>query len=63
MSKRWKIRQRNAAKRKRSREVMAQFTANVEKCIEHAKNLPPEAIAAWKRSAELEEKHGCDLRG
>lgn len=61
MSKRWKVRVRNAAKLERSREVMAQFAENVEKCFEQAKNLSPEVIYAWKRSADLEEKYGCDV--
>lgn len=33
MSKRWKIRKRNAAKRERSREIIAQFHDNVKEAF------------------------------
>lgn len=33
MSKRWKVRKRNAAKLERSREVMARFHESVDRCI------------------------------
>ena len=38
MSKRWKVRKANAAKRERAREALDQFYANV---IERLKAMPP----------------------
>jgi len=42
MSKRWKVRQRNAAKLERSREVIDQFYISVIKEIERLKAMPAE---------------------
>ncbi len=42
MSKRWKTRQRNAAKRERSREVIDQFYGNVISELELIKAMSPE---------------------
>jgi hypothetical protein len=42
MSKRWKTRQRNAAKLERSREVISQFYGNVISELERIKAMKPE---------------------
>lgn len=42
MSKRWKVRQRNAAKQQRSAEIIDQFYGNVIAEIERLKAMPAE---------------------
>jgi hypothetical protein len=42
MSKRWKTRKQNAAKRERSREVIEQFYGSVISELERLKAMPPE---------------------
>lgn len=55
MSKRWKMRQRNAAKQERSREVTAQFYGNVIAELERLKAMPPEERERLLKAANGEK--------
>lgn len=55
MSKRWKTRQRNAAKRERSLEVTAQFYGNVIAELERIKAMPPEERERLLKAANGEK--------
>lgn len=52
MSKRWKTRQRNAAKRERSREAVDQFYGNVIAELERIKAMSPEERERLRKAAE-----------
>ena len=56
MSKRFKVRQRNAAKQERQREIFAQFYGNVIAEIERLKALPAEERERLFRAATEDAK-------
>ena len=52
MSKRFKVRQRNAAKQERQREIFAKFYANVIADIERIKAMPAEERERLRAATE-----------
>ena len=54
MSKRFKVRQRNAAKQQHSREITAQFYGNVIAEIERLKSMPTEVSERLFEAAKIE---------
>jgi hypothetical protein len=54
MSKRWKVRQRNAAKREKSREVIVQFYSNVIAELERLQAMSSEERARLLKAANGE---------